>query len=104
MTDNDNKHFQDYLNGSSDLSKAYKTMPELSTPGSIDDSILKAARNASAKKKHAFSPFASSWAIPVSLAAVLVITIAGCRAAVNSSARPRTTSERSHGCARIVPA
>ena len=58
------------------LSAIYKDAGQDLPPSQLDDKILAAARRETSSRPHpAFSPFSSNWRVPVSLAAVLVLSI-----------------------------
>lgn len=65
-----------YLRGGSPLSKAYRALPDAEPPAERDQAVLAAARKpATRRARFAFSPFATNWAVPASLAAVLMLTV-----------------------------
>ncbi len=74
-----NKHeveFEDYLAGDSALSASYRQVSSEQPSAHLDDAILAASRRAvKARPRYAFSPFASDWHVPLSLAAVLVLSL-----------------------------
>lgn len=73
---NSEQEFEKYLDGASDISHAYKRQAREQAPRRVDDAILAASRKAvNSRPKIAFSPFSSTWQVPVSLAAVLVLSI-----------------------------
>lgn len=75
-TDND-EILDRYLEGKSEISDQYRSTVTETPPRHLDRAVLSAARKAlRARKPVAFSPFASDWHIPVSLAAVLVLSVA----------------------------
>ena len=66
-----------YPEGDSALSASYRQAAAETPPRRLDQIILSAARKAvRAGKPLAFSPFASDWHLPVSLAAILVLSVA----------------------------
>lgn len=66
-----------YPEGDSGLSASYRQAASELPPQHLDRAILSASRKALRARKHlAFSPFASDWHIPVSLAAILVLSVA----------------------------
>ncbi len=79
MTMSDQKQdqeFQDYLNGNSEMSRAYRKASGGKTPQHLDDYILAAARKSvGARPRLAYSPFSKAWQVPVSVAAVLVLSV-----------------------------
>lgn len=69
-TENDN------MQNDKQLSGLYRQTANEQPPRHLDDAILAAARRETNSKPHpAFTPFSSNWRVPVSLAAVLVLTI-----------------------------
>lgn len=74
----DEQNLEEYLQGDSALSKAYGAEQKVQVPGHLDKAILSAA-NESVKAWHptkvAYSPFARSWYVPVSMAAVLMLCV-----------------------------
>lgn len=78
-----------YLEGKSELSDQYHTAASESPPRHLDRAVLTAARKAVGARRHiAFSPFASDWHIPVSLAAVLILSVAVVVIMRNESSMP----------------
>jgi len=74
--DNSEQEFEKYLDGTSDISHAYKKQAQEQAPQHVDDAILAASRRAvNSKTKIAFSPFSSTWQVPVSMAAVLILSV-----------------------------
>ncbi len=70
------QEFEEYLDGESTLSTAYRQASSEQAPAHMDDAILAASRRAvKSKPRYAFSPFAADWHIPLSLAAVLVLSV-----------------------------
>lgn len=68
--------FEEYLQGGSNLSRRYHETLQAQPPKHLDEKILAASRKAvDAKPRLAYSPFSSTWTVPVSLAAVLVLTV-----------------------------
>ena len=74
----DEQNLEEYLQGDSALSKAYGAEQKAQVPEHLDKAILSAANEAVKAKqppKVAYSPFARSWYVPVSLAAVLMLCV-----------------------------
>ncbi|MFB3116677.1 MAG: hypothetical protein ACE1ZH_04310, partial [Gammaproteobacteria bacterium] len=70
----DDQMFEDYLQGGSSLSGAYRAEGKARPPAHLDKAILTAANEAVRSEqpsKVAYSPFARSWYVPASMAAVL---------------------------------
>jgi len=68
--------FEEYLQGGSNLSRRYRETSQMQPPKHLDEKILTASRKAvDAKPRLAYSPFSSTWTVPVSLAAVLVLSV-----------------------------
>ena len=73
MTD---KELNDYLEGQSPLSKIYRDGAKTDPPAAVDVAILAEAGKAVRGQKHGgLNPFGSSWFVPASLAAVLVLAV-----------------------------
>jgi hypothetical protein len=74
----DEQNLEEYLQGDSALSRAYGAEQKAQAPGHLDKAILSAA-NEAVKTKHspkvAYSPFARSWYMPASMAAVLMLCV-----------------------------
>lgn len=71
-----NQAFEEYLQGGSNLSRRYHETSQAQPPKHLDEKILAASRKAvDAKPRLAYSPFSSTWTVPVSLAAVLVLSV-----------------------------
>jgi hypothetical protein len=65
----------DYLKGGTPLSRAYGQSRQEEPPASLDETILAASRRSvKARPKIAWSPFSSSWMLPVSVAAVVLVS------------------------------
>ena len=67
-----------YLQGDSALSRAYGAERKAEAPSHLDKAILSAASEAVRSKpqsKVAYSPFARSWYVPASMAAVLMLCV-----------------------------
>ena len=74
--DKQEQEFEAYLQGDSKLSTSYQKASSEQAPAHLDDAILAASRRAvQSKPRYAFSPFASDWHVPLSLAAVLVLSV-----------------------------
>lgn len=75
MTSKD-KEFETYLKGRTPLSQAYRAGAREVPPSRLDAAILKEARQVVAKRlRLARSPFGTHWFIPLSAAAVIVLTV-----------------------------
>lgn len=61
-----------YLEGDSALSRAYREQAGEEPPGRLDRRIREAARG---RVRHARGPFARTWTVPASLAAVVVLSV-----------------------------
>ncbi len=71
----DREAFESYLQSESSLSRVYKATAKETPPVELDTRILERARQAVRRQARVGrSPFANNWKIPVSLAAVLVLT------------------------------
>jgi hypothetical protein len=70
----DKKEWEEYLSGNSPLSHEYHKHAQEKTPDHLDNIILSAAQLKQKRKKNT-GPFGFNWMIPISLAAVLVISI-----------------------------
>lgn len=74
--DKHEQEFDNYLEGDSGLSTNYHLASSEQPLARLDDAILAASRRAvKSKPRYAFSPFASDWHVPLSLAAVLVLSV-----------------------------
>jgi len=72
----DREAFESYLQSESSLSRVYKATAKETPPVELDARILERARQAvHPRARVGRSPFANNWIIPVSLAAVLVLTV-----------------------------
>ncbi|HEX20500.1 MAG TPA: hypothetical protein ENG78_06760 [Acidiferrobacteraceae bacterium] len=70
------KEFDKYLEGNSELSRLYRDAAQLRPSPEVDDAILAEARRALKPRAQAISsPFASNWTVPLSLAAILVLSV-----------------------------
>jgi len=77
-TKQDEQNLEEYLKGDSALSKAYRAEGKAQVPEHLDKAILSAAHEAVGSKqasKVAYSPFARSWYVPASMAAVLMLCV-----------------------------
>jgi hypothetical protein len=75
MTSKD-KEFEAYLKGRTPLSQAYRAGARALPPSRLDAAILKEARQAVVKRPRvARTPFGAHWFIPLSAAAVIVLTV-----------------------------
>ncbi len=74
--DKHEQDFEEYLQGETALSSRYQQSSSEQVPEHLDDAILAASRRAvQSKPKPVFSPFSSNWQVPLSLAAVLVLSV-----------------------------
>jgi hypothetical protein len=75
--DKHEQDFEEYLQGDSALSARYQqSSSEQTPPGHLDDAILAASRReVKAKPGYVSSPFSSNWQKPLSLAAVVVLSV-----------------------------
>lgn len=74
----DDQILEKYLEGDSALSRAYDADQKAQAPTHLDKAILSAASEAVRSKpqsKVAYSPFARSWYVPASMAAVLMLCV-----------------------------
>ena len=74
----DDQILENYLQGGSALSEAYRAEEKVRPPAHLDKAILLAASEAVKSKqlpKVAYSPFARSWYVPASMAAVLTLCV-----------------------------
>ncbi|GMQ91808.1 MAG: hypothetical protein BMS9Abin11_1123 [Gammaproteobacteria bacterium] len=70
------KEFDKYLEGNSELSRLYRDAAQLRPSPEVDDAILAEARRALKPRAQVISsPFASNWTVPLSLAAILVLSV-----------------------------
>jgi hypothetical protein len=70
----DNQALEEYLKGNSDLSRRYRAESKTEPPAHLDAAIISAAKNALNNDKAGAGPSISRWYVPLSLAAVLVIS------------------------------
>ena len=79
MTDNikkDDKDLEDFLQGKSELSSLYKEASNEQTSGVMDSLVLDLAKKgANGYSINVVSPFSGNWKVPLSLAAVLVLSV-----------------------------
>lgn len=78
MSDSDDKKLEQYLSGDSELSRQYLDESQQSVPTQIDDAILSAAKfkiRSQYKQNDKNNQFFEKWQIPLSIAAVLVISV-----------------------------
>ena len=77
--DKDDERLQEFLDGDSALSRAYRGGAREEPGAELDARILAHAHRqvggASVKRRVAHSPFARHWSVPASLAAVLVLSV-----------------------------
>ena len=74
--DKEEQEFEAYLEGKSSLSADFQAASGEEPSAALDDSILAASRRElKTRPGYAFSPFASDWHVPASLAAVLVLSV-----------------------------
>ncbi|HIF50795.1 MAG TPA: hypothetical protein EYQ42_04580 [Thiotrichaceae bacterium] len=76
-TDQNDKELNEYLNGDSNISKAYRASNSSEPSSTLDDAILSAAKeaveNTAQKEKPAFHK--SRWTLPVSIAAMITLSV-----------------------------
>lgn len=70
----DNQALEEYLKGDSDLSRRYRAESKAEPPAHLDAAIISAAKHALENDKAGASSTTSRWYVPLSLAAVLVIS------------------------------
>jgi hypothetical protein len=76
MADLSDKGLEQYLDGKSPLSDAYRAEAGEQPPATVDAAIVKAAREeAAAGKRSTLNPFGGRWVVPASLAAMLVLAV-----------------------------
>lgn len=76
MSERDQDAFEKYLEGKSELSRLYRDAPREEPSAQLDAAILAAARReAGSRPRFARSPFSRSWYVPVSIAAVIVVSV-----------------------------
>lgn len=73
----DNKPTSDRIQGENVVSRAYRQLQQQEPSSDIDHAILEAAHKEAGRlrKSGGLNPFSGHWFVPVSLAAVLVITV-----------------------------
>jgi len=104
----DEQNLEEYLQGDSALSRAYGAEQKAQVPDHLDKAILSAANEAVETKqspKVAYSPFARSWYVPVSMAAVLMLCVSLVFTIYKDSGQTLLTAPKSEFDidARIVP-
>lgn len=73
---NDDKLLDEYLRGDSALSRAYRGKTGDAPPARLDAAILAQAREAaSASTPRGWNPFSANWTVPLSAAAVVVVSV-----------------------------
>jgi len=70
----DNQALEEYLKGDSDLSRRFRAESKVEPPAHLDAAIVSAAKNALNNDKAGAGPSTTRWYVPLSLAAVLVIS------------------------------
>lgn len=76
MSNKEDKLLEEYLQGKSELSRLYAEEGKDTVPEYLDEAILAAAKmEVGTGPKPSLAPFSSSWQIPMSLAAVLVLSV-----------------------------
>ncbi len=79
MTNNNqnDKELNDYLDGDSDLSKAYRGQNNVEPSVQLDEKILSAAKKAVSNNRHGEKPryHKSPWTLPVSIAAMITLSV-----------------------------
>ena len=73
-TSDSDRMLEEYLSGQSKVSRVYGQTASDGPPAHLDRAVLDTAR-AAGRPRHAWSPFASHWYVPASLAAVLVLVV-----------------------------
>lgn len=73
----DDKELNDYLEGNSDISNRYRASSTVEPPAHLDEKILSAAKEAvtDTKQKSKVVFHKSRWALPVSIAAVITLSV-----------------------------
>ena len=104
----DEQNLKEYLQGDSALSKAYGAEGKQQVPEHLDKIILSAANEAVRSKPQsnvAYSPFARTWYVPASMAAVLMLSVGLVFTIYNDSGQTLLTAPKSEFDidARIVP-
>ncbi len=72
INEQDDKHFERYLEGDSEISKRYSEASQQQPPAAIDMAILSAAKDASVSDHHRRQPF---WLKPLSIAASIALCV-----------------------------
>jgi len=70
----DNQALEEYLKGNSEISKRYRAESTAEPPAHMDAAIISAAKHALDNDKAGAGPSTTRWYIPLSLAAVVVIS------------------------------
>ena len=70
----DNQVLEEYLKGDSDLSRRFRAESKVEPPAHLDAAIVSAAKNALNNDKAGAGPSTTRWYVPLSLAAVIVIS------------------------------
>lgn len=75
--DKDDKELSDYLEGNSELSNRYHASSVVEPPAHLDEKILSAAKEAvtESKQKPRVAFHKSPWALPISIAAVITLSV-----------------------------
>ena len=75
--DHNDKELNDYLNGDSDLSKAYRAQNNVEPSVNLDEKILTAAKEAVRNTDYEGKPHfhKSPWTLPVSIAAMITLSV-----------------------------
>jgi hypothetical protein len=75
--DKDDKELNDYLKGNSELSNRYHASSVVEPPAHLDEKILSAAKDAvtDVKQKSKVAFHKSPWALPVSIAAMITLSV-----------------------------
>ncbi|MCK5669241.1 MAG: hypothetical protein KAI15_09160, partial [Gammaproteobacteria bacterium] len=74
----EDQNLEDYLQGDSPLSKAYRAEEKAQPPVHLDKAIVAASNEAIRSEQTsniAYSPFARTWYVPASMVAVLVLCV-----------------------------
>ncbi len=76
MSQSDDKILEEYLEGNSDISRRYSEENQVTVPDHLDSAILSAAKlKLSTKNKFSLSSYSSSWQVPLSIAAVMLLSV-----------------------------
>ncbi len=74
--DKPEQEFENYMEGDSALSRDYRNTSSEQPPEHLDDAILAASRRqVKTRPRSVISPFSSNWHVPLSIAAVLVLSV-----------------------------